>query len=379
MWAPRLQQGQVIFWNRNESSEADHQMATKATEEESEETCDEGDEKRAIMSATPQQAERHPLWETPPTGGDKPVKEAFNKKIKGALNMLYKELKIAHELHRDTSDIVTEISMRKRQIAATLPIESQIKGVERAIKRKTNTVGKLRMQEEHIAGQRRAAEEHLLQLNTSLNQLNEIKREPNLDANKADRGRPANDPMDVGNTARQRATRTDDDKALKRINEQLDYLTEAANKMMKNYMSSTPNQAKPTGPITAGAQSKLTDGASPPTRPIPKEPLSAPLPTGATSKRAAAPSRVRTLRAERARRTPTPPAEESPDIQNTGIWRGSGPGAATKAQRRTPTPPATHDAAEESPDEVITWRETSGIRSEPGPGAVIKATRRTAT
>ena len=295
------------------------------------ETGDDEDERLIILSAVPQQEERHPLWEPPPIGGDKQAKEAFNKKIKGMLNLLYAELKIAHGLHRDTSAIVTEISMRKRQLAATFPIESQIQDVERAIKRKIKTVSKLRLKEEHVAGHRQAAEDHLSQLNMSLSQLNEIKNEMDFDADEADENRMTSDPRSAfGDTAGPTTTYQEDNTALKRINEQLDYLTKAADTMMKNYASGTSDQTKPTDQTMVPRVTR---------RPLPSPPT-----TWSARERAAeaAPYRLRTPRAARA--------------------------------RRTPTPPATHDAAEDSPDEVI-----SGIRLEPGPGAVTKATRRTAT
>ncbi len=92
--------------------------------------------------------------------------------------------------------------MRKRQLAVAFPIESQIMDIEGAIKRNTKTVGKLRMEEECVAEQRRAAEEHLTQLKESLGQLNEIKSEMDFDTDEFDESKLAGDPMNrLGTTS----------------------------------------------------------------------------------------------------------------------------------------------------------------------------------
>ena len=125
---PRTQQQQgreQAAWSRGEANRSKSKSRPRAktksktegnkenNEEEIRETNDEDKKMLTIQTATPQQAERHPFWESQPANSDKPVRQAFEKKIKSALDLLYKELKIANEFHGDTRTIVMEPSMHK--------------------------------------------------------------------------------------------------------------------------------------------------------------------------------------------------------------------------------------------------------------------------
>jgi hypothetical protein len=239
--------------------------------------------------------------------------------------------------------------MRKRQIAATLPIEAQIEEVEMGIKRKGKMVGKLRMEEERVAEQRRCAEENLMQLKESLVQLNEIKNEMDFDADEMDENKLAGDLMNRLGTTSSGPPSTIGSATSDQIGGQLDYLTKAVD-MLMNHMSSMGVPMPPTeqvalAPSMGTPQAAAMRAIGTPTRPVP--------PGGSAHNRAAAvaPYLTGTPRAARARGTPTNPgaqtlAEESPGIQITGVRFAPAQGSTASAEG---IPPAAQAPAATQP------------------------------